>query len=406
MNKKITAISIAILIITLSVTVGNFNPYGETSTNASYGSINTFAAKDTTVQTTQSLNDFVGDKVENATVLGDIVADASDVIGNIGGGLGNLGDLGDLGGALGGIGDALGGLIQDANGGSNSGNGGNNSPTYNVNTETMPQIDMVPAVSGFTMPTQSSSTTVPVVNETVDFAAVKNPYQKPKGEIKGGDTGEGVKWVQWIFIYTRYGLKDNGITGVFDEDTIAVVKKLQKENGLTADGIVNDVVLDKIELLYFEATYSTTVPAITQTTQTPQTMANTEAEGNSNGSGNVLIYILLFILIVFIWIIAFIFIIIYAIIRKKKKKKVLAQNTTADANELVPDTAPQNVSAEQEASAISQDLNQTVDGETETIVITETASNGANEEFPSLKQFPVNNSGFDEDKTEKINDME
>ncbi len=319
MNKKITAISLAILIVALSVTVGSIKLSGNLNYLDSYVNLNTYAAKQTT-ETTQSLGDFVGDKVENVTILGDIVGDASDVIGDLGGSLGGgLGNLGGLGDAIGGIGDALGGLIQDANGGSsNNGGSGNNSPTYNVNSETMAPIDIVPAVSNYNPVIPSSSvpaSTASTVNETVDFSATKNPYKKPDGDLKGGATGDGVKWMQWIFIYTRYGLKDNGITGVFDEDTVAVVKKLQKENGLVTDGIVNDEVKDKIELLYFQATYSTSSPAEETTASTTLPVVQNVSENKDDNAG----FIVLAIIVAVVWLIAIGFIVAFFIIKKKKK---------------------------------------------------------------------------------------
>ncbi len=319
MSKKITAASLAILIVALLLTVGGINPSSDKIGMVSYGNIDTYAAKETT-STTQSLGDFVADKVEGATVLGDVVADASDALGGLGGSLGGFGDsFGGISDALGGIGDALGGLINDANSGSGN-NGGSNSdsPTYDVNKETMAPIDIVPAVSGFepvssTKPAETE--TSPNLNETVDFAAEKNPYKRPDGDLRGGDEGEGVKWMQWIFIYTRYGLKDDGITGVFDEDTVAVVKKLQKENGLTPDGIVTDEVADKIELLYFQATLSSTAPASETQSEAETTAPVSVDTGSENNNAGILVLV---VIVALVWLAAIGFIIAFIIIKKKK----------------------------------------------------------------------------------------
>ncbi len=263
MNKKITALSIVILLIAISFTVAGYENYGK-EFDVTYVGVNTYAAEET-VSSTASLGEFVSQKVDGVTNIGGIIGDVSDIGNSLGGliGGGAGGSSGGFGDALGGIGDALGGIIGGI-GGSSGGTGseGSDSSTYNVNSETMGYIDIVPAVSDFSpVITTQPTSAVTSVNETVDFAATAIPYAKPTGELKGGDKGDGVKWMQWIFIYTRYGLKDDGITGVFDEDTMAVVKKLQKENGLTVDGIVDDEVIDKIELLYFRVTYSTTAPA-------------------------------------------------------------------------------------------------------------------------------------------------
>ncbi len=339
MSKTITVVSLTILVLALSLTVGSINPSTNKTSRASYGNIDTYAAKETT-STTQSLGDFVADKVEGATVLGDVVADASDVLGGLGGSFGD--SFGGIGDALGGIGDALGGLINDANGGSGNNSGSSSdSPTYDVNKETMAPIDIVPAVSGFepissTKPTETE--TSPNLNETVDFAAEKNPYKRPDGDLKGGDEGEGVKWMQWIFIYTRYGLKDDGITGVFDEDTVAVVKKLQKENGLITDGIVTDEVADKIELLYFRATLSSTLPASETQTEAEITAPASADTGNENGNAGILVLV---VIVALVWLAAIGFIIAFIIIKKKKtsgksktKKNKKSKKTETDSSEI------------------------------------------------------------------------
>ena len=249
----------------------------------------------------------------------------------IGNGLGSV----DIGGVIGGLGGAIGGVISGV------GNDGilptTPQSTYNVNTETAGYIDIVPAASQYVPVVPSQQATVPVVmtpsttkssnlNETVDFAADNNPYQRPTTVLKGGDTGEGVKWMQWIFIYTRYGLKDDGITGVFDEDTMAVVKKLQKENGFTVDGVVDDKVIDKIELLYFQAVHTTAE----EETETKAVVTTAPAEESEKGLTDGLTILL--VAVIAIWIIAIGFLGTMFVMKKKKASKNKKSNGTKVQN--------------------------------------------------------------------------
>ena len=364
MNKKITALSIAIVLFAISFATVGYDG-AKAQTDISYANINTFA-EEQVVSSTASLGEFVSDKINGVTDLGGIIGDVSD-IGNSLGGLigggssgGGLGGLGSgLGDAIGGLGGALGGIL-----GGSSGSGGLGSSsdsgnvTYDVNTETIGYIDIVPAVSDYTpINTSSDSTTTDVVvNETVDFAATTNPYKKPTGELKGGDKGEGVKWMQWIFIYTRYGLKDDGITGVFDEDTMAVVKKLQKENGLTVDGIVDDEVIDKIDLLYFKAIYSTTAPA--SATEADTVVSPTVSQNTDNKGEDTVGIVAIVIIIVLIWLTAIGGIVFIFVMKKKKGKNPKNSKKIRTSKELTPvedDTVIETISSfENDSSTIGE----------------------------------------------------
>ena len=324
MSKKITAFSFAVLFAAVSVVTIGFGKV-KNEADTTYADINTYAAEET-VSTTESLGDFVNGKIESVSNIGGIISDVSDIGNNLGGMMGGLGGFGDIlggssggiGDAFSGIGDALGGIMSGLGGTGDLGIGGSTSPTYDVNTETIGYIDVVPAVSDYLPSTSGvqASSTEAVVNETVDFAVNANPYTKPTAELRGGDKGDGVKWMQWIFIYTRYGLKDDGITGVFDEDTMAVVKKLQKENGLSVDGIVDDEVIDKIELLFFKATYTTSAPAVA--TQPTTQVATTEAVQDGKGN-SVTGIIAIVIIIAIVWVVAIGGIIVLFVLKKKKQ---------------------------------------------------------------------------------------
>ena len=324
MNKKIVALSVVILLFACCLTTTVFNNHNNIA-DESYVNMDSFAAKNG--ESTTSLQSFVSDKVNSATNINGIIGDVSDLGNSLGGlvdvsGLvsGGSGSGSGLGDAISGLGGALGDIINGGSGsGSGSGSGGTGSNTYPVNTETLGYIDIVPAASDFTVSITSPASTqgtTSSVNETVDFAATSNPYVKPSRELKGGDTGEDVKWIQWIFIYTRYGLKDDGITGVFDEDTMAVVKKLQKENGLPVDGVVNDEVLDKIELLYYQTIFTTATPAtVTESEEISSTVQNNAIEKEKNLSG----VVAMLVIVALVWIAAIACIVIFFIKKKRKK---------------------------------------------------------------------------------------
>lgn len=339
MKKKFTMICIFVVTLALTVTVSGVR-FNE-GANISDASIGTYAAK----AGTTSLGGFVSEKIDTVTNVGEIVSDVSDVAGDLGGLLGGLGGSsgGGLGDAIGGIGDAFGGLIGNIGGSSDSSGSivGTSSVTYSVNTNYVGYIDPVPFASENNQSTTESKSPV---NETVDFAATKNPYAKPTKELKGGDKGDGVKWMQWIFIYTRYGLKDDGITGVFDEDTVAVVKKLQKEKGLTVDGIVDDEVIAQIELLYFEATYSVTVPSGNSSSVESVSSQNSVSVQEDDKQNDGLI--ILTIVVAAIWVIAIAFIVVLFLM-KRKKKKAQGENKSSEATQVEENQSAQETSKDE-----------------------------------------------------------
>jgi peptidoglycan hydrolase-like protein with peptidoglycan-binding domain len=286
-----------------------------------------------------SLNGFVGDKIGAVTDLGGIFGDVSDIGNSLGGLLeGGSGAGAGIGEALGGIGGALGGILGGGSGGGSI-LGTTVPATYDVNDETVGYIDIVPAATDYTTTLPSASTTQEApVNETVDFAATKNPYTKPTAELKGGDKGDSVKWMQWIFIYTRYGLKDNGITGVFDEDTMAVVKKLQRDNGLPVDGVVNYAVVDKIELLYFQSIYSTTAPALSTAPQSTEDVTIQQEEKNDFTEKTSIVVLL--VIVVVLWVAIIVFAVVLFVLKKKKRKNLKKTKGENNSAEKSVDEAP------------------------------------------------------------------
>lgn len=103
---------------------------------------------------------------------------------------------------------------------------------------------------------QSNNTTasnpIPSLNgESVDYNTTVNPYAKPTSALNPGDKGDGVKWLQWVLIYTECGLQ-GVITGDYDDATAAAVKTLQLKYGLTVDGIASLEVIEKADQMYNE----------------------------------------------------------------------------------------------------------------------------------------------------------
>lgn len=67
------------------------------------------------------------------------------------------------------------------------------------------------------------------------FGAKACPYKKPTVNIKLGSRGEGVKYVQYHL--TKKGYSLGSIDGICGLKTVNAIKKFQKANSLTVDGI-------------------------------------------------------------------------------------------------------------------------------------------------------------------------
>lgn len=63
----------------------------------------------------------------------------------------------------------------------------------------------------------------------------KNPYRKPTKQVKFGDTGESVKWVQYELNEAGYKI---AIDGIFGTATLSAVRKFQKSCKITVNGLV------------------------------------------------------------------------------------------------------------------------------------------------------------------------
>lgn len=72
---------------------------------------------------------------------------------------------------------------------------------------------------------------------TVDGFGGKCPYSEPKGSLKRGSSGSGVRWLQWWLMLWGYSIV---VDGGFGEKTENAVKDLQERRGLTVDGIAGE----------------------------------------------------------------------------------------------------------------------------------------------------------------------
>ncbi len=358
MKKRLTIICALMLSLSIAVAVAS-SGNSVLKTNVSTATADVYMAENEE-STTSSIGNMVGEAVSGigggaAGVLGDVVS-------SVAGGIGS-GSSGSSGGLLDGIGDAFGSIGSGSSGSSGglfdslSGilgglGGSDNSGTTSVTYDTG-YIDPIPAATqnydlGSSLLTQAPATQsqtqqavtpATTYGETVDYAATSNPYQKPDGEFVAGDNGDGIKWLQWIFIYTHYGLRDDGITGILDTDTVAVVKKLQQQKGLTIDGNVNADVISAAEVLYYEYTFG--VEESVQANASVVTMGeNVSVEDNTEKNNNAITLVVIAIAI--IWIIAIAVILVLFVLKKKKSKKTKATDTTDSQTE------PQNTTKTEE----------------------------------------------------------
>lgn len=367
MTKKIVALCSIVVALSLcvavfsvglkvedaNVTTANIKSYyaqkAETTTSGALGSIvggvmnglESYAPSGSGDDTLDKLES-ASDKVDSALggvgdVLGGIGSGSSGGVGDIldGIGSGSSGGLGDVAGgmgdALGGIGDALGGVgsgMGDNLGDILGGLGGNSSGTKTTTAASTTSADVgliipVPAATQATTEAQTETQAASTVDEsektgeTVDYAVTSNPYTKPTETFVAGDEDETIKWLQWIFVYTGYGLKDDGITGVLDEDTVAVVKKLQNENKLTVDGNITEDVIKAAEILYYQSILGGDVSAIEVSSQAT-TGVNVSYESVEPDNGDGVSVILLIVILVIIWVLAIGGIILIFVLKKKK----------------------------------------------------------------------------------------
>lgn len=329
MKKKVTALCSVILAV--AVCTAAFGVSGGVETNVTTATARVFYAENEESTTSGSFEDLVGD------IVGGINSGSSGGLGDLVGGIGSgsyegFGDVfGGIGDAIGGVGDALGGIgsgFGDIFGGLLG--GGSSVPTTAAPVITTSAdigiiIPVPAATQSTTQVTVDFADESGAAGETVDYAQTSNPYTKPTDIFVAGDEHETIKWLQWIFIYSGYGLKDNGITGVLDEDTVAVIKKLQHENQLTVDGNVTEEVIKAAEVLYYQSILGEDVSAIEVPSQVTTSVNGTNPTTDS-GVGNGIPVALLIIVLVIIWVLAIGGIILLFIFKKKKSKVSKEEN--------------------------------------------------------------------------------
>ena len=328
-----------------TATMKNYNaPKTETTTSSGWGDI---------------VNDVVGGIGSGSSgdledILGGVdTSGIGDAVSGFGDSLGGIGDaMGGIGGAFGGIADGFGSAMDGIFGGGLGGFGSSGS-TASTNTTapestTSAEIGLIiPVPAATQQPAETVIVTVYVeaseTGETVDFAATSNPYTKPTSTFVAGDEDETIKWLQWIFVYTGYGLNENGITGVLDDDTVAVIKKLQKENELTVDGNITEDVIKAAEVLYYQSVLGGSNVNAIELPSDATTGENVSNQATATDDGNGIPVALLIIVLVIIWILAIGGIVILFVIKKKKMnalKNAAAEKTDskgADADKKETD---------------------------------------------------------------------
>lgn len=364
MKRKITVLSSLVICVAVLVTVIGFGA-DNMKTDTTVAAIDVQYAKETSA-TTNAIGGLI-ENVAGGNVLGDAIDSAgqnlgsalegvtgnlSDAAGNLGDALGGIGNGDGLAGVVGGIGDAIDGI------------GGviNSFTTTKPATTELGTITPVPAVSQYdtqvanpivNQNTTESTTALPEgAGETVDYSATYNPYKKPTVELKAGDKDNSVKWVQWIFIYTHYGLKEDGITGVLDEDTVHLIKKFQAEKGLTVDGNMTKDFVDSLELYFYECTFGTGTTTSIPVTQPTQMETDTDDDsGEKNPNLPILI-----VALVLIWVLAIIAIVVLVIFLKKKKTDAKNVSTPVAVNNGAQSVQNQETNQEKETEKKTKTL--------------------------------------------------
>ncbi len=326
-RNRLLVLACMIIAAAIAVTVFGFSGIGlksdvsQVQANEYYGDggrAQTLPAPSST-KNSNAVGDVIN-QVSNKVDIDSITGAVSDIAGNL-----NASNLGDIAGELGDLAGNLGGLLEGI------------IPTTERTTADLGYINPTPAASQYapdiivTIPIDS--TTAVALAETFDYSATSNPYSKPKVDLKAGDRDQSVKWVQWIFIFTHYGLDDSGLTGIVDDATVEVIKKFQTERGLTVDGNITSELVDNLELFYYEYTFGA------NTTESQTASITKLDDGNKSDDGdNKAIKTGLIIAIAIIWVLAIIAIVLVVILAKKRMAKNNEADKKAEETKL-PDSA-------------------------------------------------------------------
>lgn len=303
-----------------TATMKNYNaPKTETTTSSGWGGIVNDVVGGIGSDSSGDLEDILGGV--DTSGIGDAVSGFGDSLGGIGDAMGGIGDA--FGGIADGFGSAMDGIFGGGLGGFGSSGSTASTNTTAPESTTSAEIGLIiPVPAATQQPAETVIVTVYVeaseTGETVDFAATSNPYTKPTSTFVAGDEDETIKWLQWIFVYTGYGLNENGITGVLDEETVAVVKKLQDENELTVDGNITEDVIKAAEVLYYQSVLGGSNVNAIELPSDATTGENVSNQATATDDGNGIPVALLIIVLVIIWILAIGGIVILFVIKKKK----------------------------------------------------------------------------------------
>ena len=333
MKKRILFAACLILTAALAVTVLPIIPKTEiTASNPTYalgifdalsGGTGTTGADGETAASTNSLGEIVseiGDKSNSG---------AGAIIGDLIGGIAGDGDIVE------GLGNIVGGLVEGI-----GGLGGNSGATQQAPVETYQINTIAPMVTMAEPTTEAPATTEEPTTEpsteasaeavTYDFASGNNPFIKPSDAVASDAEGDAVKWLQWIFAYTNYGLDEADINGKLDEKTVSLIKKLQTERGLDPNGELTKETIDKAELLYFETklgagnTGQYIEPSVS-VEQPSETSADEAAAAKSSKIRT------LIIIIAAVWLVVVAGVVAFFVIKKKKLAKDVAELDAQEA---------------------------------------------------------------------------
>ncbi len=315
----------------------------------SNNTVSTTAAPSTTGSSGGALGDLGG-------LLGGSGGSGGGLLGGSGG-LGDLGSFGSVGEIFSDAGDVIGSIFGN---GTSSGNNQSSVPATGNSGYNSNYIDPVPAATYVQSQTPSFNTVTPAdttaiatasdttisTDSTIGVNTTYNPYTKPKEVINPGDSGEGVKWVQWVLMFTNYGLEGKTINGIYDDETVEAVKKFQKEQGLTDDGIINEATADKLEILYFQHSMTLTTATPTVSATVPQTTGDATEQDEKGVSTAAVIAI-----IAAIWCIAIGVIVAILVIKKKKNKDASDDGATSS------DTADSSSGGDMNLSDLFEEAN-------------------------------------------------
>ena len=93
----------------------------------------------------------------------------------------------------------------------------------------------------------SAETTQP---ETSDVSATSYPSAEPVRNLKKGAKGDGDKWIQWMLEACGCSVGKCGIDGEFGSATRSAVRKFQKVQSLSADGIVGPLTRKELKAVF------------------------------------------------------------------------------------------------------------------------------------------------------------